>query len=75
MAEMVVAVPSETVTTGVTVVGLPVLSTVTHASVASARAFSAAGGVGARAGMAVAAPKSSEAAASSFEEVIIFFCD
>lgn len=37
MAEMVVAAPSETVTTGVTVDGRPVESTVIHASVASAQ--------------------------------------
>lgn len=72
MAEMVVVVPSETVTTGITVEGRPVLSTLTHASVASARACKrAAGGVGAGAaagagaGIAVAAPTSRDAAVSS----------
>lgn len=70
-AERVVAAPSETVTTGVTVEGRPVLSTVTHtASVAAARAFAA--GVlgpgrlpGAVPGTAVTAPMRREAAVSS----------
>lgn len=71
MAEMVVVVPSETVTTGVTVEGKPVLSTLTHASVASARTCRrAAGGVGAGAGtgagIAVAAPTRRDAAVSSW---------
>lgn len=67
MAERVVVMPSETVMTGVTVEGNPVLSTLTHASVASARTSRrAAGSVGAGAGIALAAPTTSDAAVSSF---------
>lgn len=68
MAEMVVATPSETVTTGVTVDGRPVESTVIHASVASARSCRA--GVGSGAGTAWAALMSIAAAVSSLGAII-----
>lgn len=68
-ADIVVVAPSTTVTTGVTVTGSPDVSTLTHGSVAAGARASRTGVTSG--GRAEAAPRSSDAAASSSGRVNI----